>query len=84
MATIKTDNDEREVKDGEKVQQACEEVGVPFGCTSGICGTCLVDVEEGMEHLSEKTQEEKDMDLQGKERLMCQCKIKKGTIKIKF
>jgi len=84
MATIKTDLETLEIKDGAALQEACEKLGVPFGCTTGICGTCIVDVEEGMENLTDRTQEEKDMELEGNERLACQCKLTKGSIKIKF
>lgn len=36
-------------------------VGAPlrFGCRQGGCGTCVVEVEEGEEHLSPPTQMEK-------------------------
>jgi len=84
MAVIKTDLESLNIKDGAQLQEACEKLGVPFGCTTGICGTCIIDVEEGIENLTERTQEEKDMELEGNERLGCQCKLKKGSIKIKF
>ena len=76
---------EIELEDGSEIQEACEEAGVPFACTEGICGTCIVEVTEGMENLSAFTQAEEDflgeMDC---ERMACQCKIQKGTVKIKF
>lgn len=80
------DNQEEvEVPDGERIQQACEEAGVPFACTEGICGTCVIEVEEGMENLSPFTQEEQDfLGELGCERLACQCKAQSGRIKIKF
>ena len=63
----------------------CEEAGIPFACTEGVCGTCVIEVEEGMENLTPFTQEERDFlgDLD-KERLACQCKIKDGCVKINF
>ena len=76
-------NQEKEVADGEPIKEALEEAGVPFGCQDGICGTCMLEIEEGMENLSEKN--EKEMDLVGddaKMRLGCQCRIKKGVVKI--
>ena len=76
-------NQEKETPDGEPIRDALEEGGVPFGCKDGICGTCMLEVEEGMENLSEKN--DKEMDLVGddkKMRLGCQCKIKQGTVKI--
>ncbi len=78
------DGKEIEVKDGEPIKDACENLGVPFSCSEGICGTCMVDVLEGQENLSELTQEEKDMGRDKNHRLACQCKIKSGTIKIKY
>lgn len=84
MATLKTHERELPVEDGEGLQKPGEELGIPFGCTTGICGTCIVEVEEGVENLSKKTQEEHDMLLEGNERLLCQCKIKSGLVKIKF
>jgi ferredoxin len=59
---------------------------VPFACTEGVCGTCVIEVIEGKENLSDPTQEEKDFLGDGTcdERLACQCKIKSGIVKIKF
>lgn len=76
--------EERDLPAGERIHEACEEAGVPFACTEGVCGTCVVEVTEGMENLSEFTQEEQDFlgDL-GRERLACQCKINQGCVKIK-
>jgi ferredoxin len=77
--------EEVEIPDGEPIAQACEEAGVPFACTEGICGTCVVEVIEGMENLSPFTQEEKDfLGEQHKERLACQCKIRAGFVKLLF
>ena len=73
-----------EVKDGEKIRNAVEELGVPFCCTNGICGTCMIDVVEGEENLSELTQQEIDMERDRTHRLGCQCQISKGDIKIEF
>lgn len=71
-----------EVKDGASLKDL-KKHGVTFGCEEGICGTCLLEVSEGMENLSDKTEEENDMGMAGKERLACQCKIKSGTVKVK-
>lgn len=77
--------EEREVEEETPLKELCEEVGVPFACEEGICGTCVIEVEEGMENLSEFTQEELDfLGEQDCERLSCQCKINKGTVKVKF
>lgn len=77
---------EFDLEEGSSIVQPCEASGVPFACTEGVCGTCVVEVLEGKENLSEFTQEE--MDFLGaaefNERLACQCKIKCGCVKIKF
>ncbi|NGX38263.1 MAG: hypothetical protein K1000chlam2_01435 [Chlamydiae bacterium] len=74
-----------ELANGAPIAEICEEAGVPFACTEGICGTCVIEITEGMENLSEFNQEEEDFlgDLDN-ERLACQCKIKGGLVKIKF
>lgn len=77
--------EEVEVGEGEAIATACEEAGVPFACTEGVCGTCVIEVLEGMNNLSDFTQEEKDfLGEQDKERLACQCKLKSGFVKLKF
>ena len=85
MAQLKfEDSDEIiEIEDGEAITEVCEEAGVPFACTEGVCGTCVIEVNEGMENLSPFTQEEEDFlgELEN-ERLACQCKILKGKVNI--
>lgn len=77
--------EEVELPDGSEIQEACEQAGVPFACTEGICGTCVIEVSEGMENLSPFNMEEEDfLGELGNERLACQCKILKGLVKIKF
>jgi ferredoxin len=78
-------NEEIALTEGEPIAEACEEAGVPFACTEGVCGTCVIEVTEGMENLSSFTQEEEDfLGEMENERLACQCKIKGGCVKIKF
>ena len=78
--------EEIELEDGAPIAESCEEAGVPFACTEGVCGTCVIEVTEGQENLSAPTQEEEDFLGEGtkEERLACQCKIQKGTVKIRF
>lgn len=78
--------EEVELEEGAPIAEACEEAGVPFACTEGVCGTCVIEINEGKENLSSPTQEEQDFLGEGTcdERLACQCKIKKGTVKITF
>ena len=79
--------EEQELADDSPMAQPCEEAGVPFACTEGICGTCIVEIVEGNENLSDPSQAE--IDFLGetgtaRERMACQCKIKNGCIKIRF
>jgi ferredoxin len=77
--------EEKEIDDQSALQEVCEEAGVPFACTEGICGTCVIEVIDGMKNLSDFTQEEKDfLGEQQYERLACQCKIKGGCVRIKY
>lgn len=73
-----------EVKDDSQIREACDKLGVPFGCKNGNCGTCMIDVVEGEENLSELTQSEHDLKRDKKHRLACQCKIKSGDVVIDF
>lgn len=68
------------------IAEACEEAGVPFACTEGVCGTCVIEVKDGKDNLTPPTQEEEDFLGEGnkEERLACQCKIRCGTVKISF
>lgn len=82
---IADSDEEYSVEDGAPIAEACEEAGVPFACTEGVCGTCVIEVCEGMENLSSFTQEEEDfLGEMEKERLACQCKMKGGCVKISF
>ena len=89
MAKLKFQNtgEEVEINDNEPIQPACEEAGVPFACTEGVCGTCIVEVLEGHENLTPPTQAEVDFLGEtgcNRERMCCQCKIKQGVVKISF
>ena len=74
-------HEEIQIEDGASIKEACEELGVPFCCTNGICGTCMIDIIEGEENLSELTEEEKDLERDRKHRLACQCKVKQGEVR---
>ncbi len=88
MATLRFNHSDEEVELPEEsgIAEACEEAGVPFACTEGVCGTCVIEVKEGMENLTEPTQEEKDFlgEETCGERLACQCKIRQGKVTITF
>tara|TARA_Y100000310_G_scaffold236626_1_gene239851 strand:- start:310 stop:597 length:288 start_codon:yes stop_codon:yes gene_type:complete len=82
---ISVDEQTKTVKQNEKFISEAEDLGITFGCTDGICGTCIVEVDEGMECLGEKNQEEKDMALEDNQRLVCQCKFKKpGNVTFRY
>ncbi len=91
MAKIILDNDasdgtkkDMELEDGSEAKDACEELGVEFGCKNGFCRTCEVTVIEGYDNLTGLSENEEFIGLIKPRRLMCQCRIKQGTIKIKI
>jgi ferredoxin len=81
MAKVKLDDQEREMTPDDNFRETTEDMGVPFGCETGICGTCEVIVHKGGEHLTPLTPHERDMGLSESEpyRLCCQCQLKKET-----
>ena len=84
MATIFLNDEEIQVPDGEKIVEYIEEAGVPIGCSNGVCGTCEIEVEEGMENFNPMTEEEEDLGMEGNKRLGCQCTLNSGTVKMTF
>lgn len=84
MATILLNDEEIAVPDGERIVEYIEEAGVPIGCSNGVCGTCEIEIESGMEFLNEPTEEEIDLGMEGKKRLGCQCTILSGCVKMTF
>ena len=76
--------EESEINDGSSILDICEEMGVPFACTEGCCGTCVIEVTDGMDNLSDFCQIEEEFfgEQSSKDRLACQCKILKGTVTI--
>ncbi|MCL1039608.1 (2Fe-2S)-binding protein [Shewanella submarina] len=76
-----------EIPSGTSLQELQFEQDVlPFGCCSAACGTCAMEVLNGMENLNPKSEEENDVldniDENGhKRRLACQC-ILTGDITI--
>lgn len=84
MATIKTAQRSSELADGAAIKETCRGLGVPFGCESGLCGTCEIEVVEGYENLEPINEREREMAVVGNFRLACQCRIRCGSITIKF
>ena len=84
MAILKRGTKEVFLPDHSPLREAAKELEIPFGCHSGICGTCRVHVIQGLDNLAEKTEAEKDMDLLSDQRLMCQARVKQGIVAIKL
>ncbi len=82
------------LENGAPIKGCCEEAGVPFACEEGICGTCIIEVMSGDDHLTPYNEAEEDFlghkpenlkPGQGVERLACQCRIaSEGTVKFRF
>lgn len=83
------------VKEGATIQDIVEASGsaLPFGCRDGECGTCVVEVVQGMEFLSDKTDKELKVlkeicfgTCTPNSRLSCQMKIIKpnGIVRLKY
>jgi len=84
---FQNNNETVDLPDGSPIGEACENAGLPFACSGGLCGTCIVRVLEGGENLSEPTAAELDfLGPEGvkEERMACQCQIMKGTVTIAF
>lgn len=79
MASLIVNGEEKEVAELSSLIEVAEDMDVPFGCQSGMCRTCEVEVLEGEKNLTEKTDAETI--LPEKHRLLCQCQIKEGTVK---
>ncbi len=80
MAIISSNSESLDIEDGSLIQEKAEELGVPFGCTKGNCGTCITIIKEGMENLSSETNKEQEYGLNEGERLICQCTILKDEV----
>lgn len=80
MPRITIDGKSRDLEAGEPILEACEALGVPFGCQAGSCGTCVIVVESGLENLEPMNHLEEDMGLRHGERLACQARIRTGEV----
>lgn len=81
MPTIKTRSQQKNAIAGGSME-ATAELGVLFGCHSGVCGKCATNVVSGLNNLSQPTDEETTMGLEAGRRLMCQSRILKGVVKL--
>ena len=83
--TNQSTGDTEEVAEGAELKDVTKDAGWPiaYGCEDGVCGTCIIEVTDGAENISEKGDVENQtlemmMMNDGKHRLACQCKVK-GT-----
>ena len=81
MPTIKSRSRQIDAIAGGSMESAAD-LGVLFGCHSGVCGKCATNVVSGLNNLSDPTDEETAMDLDPERRLMCQSRINKGTVQL--
>lgn len=84
MAKLIIDGVEHNLVDGSKIDDLCEQEGIPFSCNSGVCGTCQIEVLEGADNLDELNEEEKELGMDRNNRLSCQCSIKGGIVKVTY
>ena len=88
MARVYIKNDDKwiEVEDGTKLDVLDGQCSVLFACKDGVCGSCLVNVIEGLENLEPPTDTEKttleSLGASENQRLLCQVVIKEGEIKV--
>ncbi|MFT4310239.1 MAG: 2Fe-2S iron-sulfur cluster-binding protein [Candidatus Woesearchaeota archaeon] len=75
---------EQELAPHTPLAQPAEALGVAIACSIGLCQSCRVDVLEGAQNLSPLTDEEKMMGMSETTRLLCQCKIKDGTVRCQY
>ncbi len=84
MPTVKniTTGQSAQCNEGDKFQDVSDTngLGIPFGCASGMCGTCLVQIKSGQDKLTPVTEVE-EFTLEShpfadeNSRLACQCQI---------
>ncbi|WP_100934689.1 2Fe-2S iron-sulfur cluster-binding protein [Candidatus Chlamydia corallus] len=87
IITSDDEQQEFELEDNSDIIDSCESAGIPFACTEGVCGTCVIEVLEGQDNLSSFTEAENDFlgePEDSNERLACQCRIKGGCVKVTF
>lgn len=87
---VNSDVDEMEIEEGVSPSEVMnvENSPVLFGCRTGICGTCLVNIIEGGENLSAPDENEQEvLEIVAPDhpnaRLACQIKVK-GEVKIEY
>jgi len=86
--TVKNDNKTIDVPDHSVLVELDGKCSVLFACKVGSCASCKVKVVEGIENL-EKPNDIEEAGLatfasDPRERLLCQCKIKKGKVVVEY
>jgi len=84
LAKLIINDEEINIDDGSKIVDTIEEAGIPIGCSNGVCGTCEIEVTEGMANFNELSEAEEDLGMEGNKRLGCQCEISSGTVKLSY
>lgn len=84
MAKLIISSQEFELPDGTVIYPPCEKNGLSLNCSTGVCGSCLIEILSGAENISPLTPEEQSFGLDKSRRLACQCRILKGIVRIKF
>ena len=86
--TFKSDAKTVDAPDGTPLVQIAEDNGasIAFSCKAGVCVSCLVNVNKGMDSLTPPTDNEKAT-LEGfgakpNQRLACQATVQKGEVEI--
>lgn len=77
-----------DVDEGEKLVDAARRLGssIPFGCTNGVCGTCITKIVSGGENLGslDAARENNTLEMfgadDGNHRLACQCVVKGNVV----
>ncbi len=82
MASIKNNanNTSVVIKPEDRLIEAGEKIGIPFGCTEGNCGTCLVRIVKGQAGLNKYSDKEEAFGLEEDERLTCQMRVLHGDV----
>lgn len=82
MPTITLDGKSHPLPPHTKLQEVAEDqLGVPIGCSDGLCGICYIKIQQGSENLSPLTEPELELDMDHQNRLLCQCQILQGDVK---
>ena len=83
MALLKTKEKQVEVAENTSLFNAADELGIPFGCRSGMCRTCESEIISGEENLTPRNDLEDAHELPKGHRLLCQCSITKGIVEVR-